>query len=106
MARERRRPWGPWKPGLRRNVHQRPPWCWALDGSPRPPWPASPTWARQGLKATFPRRSRWSPARPESAPFTAVPAHSPEHLGVGSEGSQAVSVTCQEVSHDQCLFIS
>lgn len=73
---------------------------------PRPPWPASPTWARQGLKATFPRRSRWSPARPQSAPFTAVPAHSPEHLGVGSEGNQAVSVTCQEVSHDQCLFIS
>lgn len=61
---------------------------------------------RGGLKATFPRRSCWSPARPQAAPLTALPAHSPEHLRAWSEGNQAVSITCQEVPHNQCLFIS
>lgn len=104
MAWEKRLPRGPWKPGLHSSVHQRPPWYWALDGSPHGQLP--PHGAQQGLKATFPRRSCWSPARPQSAPFTNVPAHGPEHLRVRSEGNQAVSVTCQEVSHNQCLFIS
>lgn len=55
----------------------------------RPPHTQLPArGARQGLKATFPRRSCWSRARPQSAPFRAVPAQSPEHLRVWSEGKE------------------
>lgn len=54
--------------------------------------------AQKGLKAMFPRRSYWSQSRPQSAPFTAVPAQSPEHLRVWSEGNHLVSITCQEGS--------
>lgn len=42
-----------------------------------------PRRAQKGLKAMFPRRSYWSRARPQSAPFTAVPAQSPENSGFG-----------------------
>lgn len=87
---------GHWRPGLPRSVHQRPGWCLAL-GSPAP-HPTPPGRAQQGPKATFPRQSRWSRARPQSAPLTAVPAQSPEHLRVWSEGNQSVSITCQEGS--------
>lgn len=102
---EKQLPRGPWKPGSHSSVHQRSPCYWALDGFH--PHGQLPLHAAQGgLKATFPRRSCWSPARPQAAPLTAVPAHSPEHLRAWSEGNQAVSVTCQEVPHNQCLFIS
>lgn len=63
-------------------------------------WPHTtpPRRAQQGLKATFPRHSCWSRARPQA--FHSLPAGSPAPRA-RSEGNQAASIpiTCRGGSH-------